>query len=181
MRVKGILFNLLILFGMTLIFSGCAGTRSTVRTSLPGVPDWFLNPPQEEGMLYGTGQAQKQSLSLAKTTADNRAIEAVAQQIKTNVRSMFKDFMQQTGTDTDAEYIETTEKTIKNVVNLTLTGVKIIKRAVGPDGKTVYSLVGIPMSEVKKMVVQTVKKDSSLTKLRASKSFQELDREMGSE
>jgi len=160
-----------------LFIGACASAPKGPAVALVGTPDWFLNPPQSTTVLYGTGTAKKQSLSLAKTTADNRAIEAVAQQVSTRVKSMFKDFMKETGVDTNSEYLELTEKTTKNIVNVTLKGVKIEKRAVGPDQATVYSLASYPVAGINNAVAESIKKEQNLyTKFQASQSFKELEK-----
>jgi len=69
-----------LLIPMSLMLVNCGGGKP--KAKMQDIPEWYLNPPQAEDVLYEAGDAVKQSMGLAKEAADARARDGVAQKQK---------------------------------------------------------------------------------------------------
>jgi hypothetical protein len=182
--------TLLIVAG--LLFAGCAGNKPQVvsqpqvQAQAPkndsDIPDFVLNPPQDAGVIYGTGIAEQQSAQLAKETADLRARKEIAAVLSQKISTMLKDFLGQAGLGTDAEVTELSQSVTRAITTMDLVGVTIVKRAY-IKGK-MYSLAKYPLDDsARKMVTDAVTKSLSskqalLSQFRAKQGFEELDKEL---
>lgn len=166
------------LFIVALFVIRCAGpgSGSTEASSLPGAPNWFLNPPTEEGALYGVGNAKKQNPSLAKNAAAARARTEVANAVEVKVSSMLKDFMQESGVGESAEALEFTQQVTKQVTDQTLQGCVIKSTSVGKDGM-VYVLVEYPLTAMRDSALNEARRQEALyNEFKAEQGFQALEK-----
>jgi uncharacterized lipoprotein YmbA len=181
--------TLLIVAG--LLVAGCAGPKPQVAQAPAEVqaqkndseiPDFVLNPPQEAGVLYGTGIAEQQSAQLAKETADLRARKEIATILGQKISTMLKDFLGQAGLGTQAEVTELSQSVTRAITNTELVGVTITKRAY-IKGK-MYSLAKYPLDDsARKLITDAVSntlssKQALLSQFRAKQGFEELDKEL---
>ena len=93
-------FVLLVVIPIFQIFPGCTSMPEKTRTLVGDFkpPDWVNKgggafKDANEKVFYGVGLADgMNNLSLQRTTADNRALANIANQIKTVVKGFTKDF-----------------------------------------------------------------------------------------
>ncbi|MCD6099637.1 MAG: hypothetical protein DRP91_01840 [Candidatus Neomarinimicrobiota bacterium] len=157
----------------------CGGGRPVA--DVEEIPEWYLNPPVAEDAIYGSGDAVKQSLALAKEAADARARDAVARAIEVKVSNMLKNFMQESGLAEDAEALEFTESVSKQVANTVLRGCKITKRTVKTEGRLyhVYSLAEYNLNSLIQETLDQARKHKALyNEAKARLGFEELEKEI---
>ena len=148
-RLMLVSFALVLIIGM--LVSACGS-----KVSEGMAPDWFLNPPDSEDTIYGTGASpQMTSIQLATTTADANARAALAQTIQVSVQGMVRTFLQQSGTMDNARALQFTESIGKQVYDVSLVGSRIEKREI-KSGRC-YSLAEISMDSVKSSLMGAVR------------------------
>ena len=161
-----------------LIFVSCAGTGSgsTEERGSSDMPDWFLTPPTAEDAYYGVGQAKKQNPSLTKKTATARARGEINEAISSNVSSLLKDFMQESGVSGNAEATEFSTSVIKQVSSNNLKGSTIEKVYVAKDA-TIYILVVYSLNAAKQYSLDAAKKEEALyNEFKANQGFDALEK-----
>ena len=150
------------------LFNACAANR----------PKWFLNPPLSKDKIYGTGASEKTKIqSLGKQVADSNARTDLANTIQVSVKSMVRTFLQQSGTIEETKALQFSEAVSKNVVDVTLTGVKITKRE--ERGDVYYSLAEISMDSVKNALLSAVRNAAAeYSERKAKQAFEDLNNEI---
>lgn len=178
----------LLLIGMLLVVS-CAAQKPKAPEKPAGppqcVPEWVENPVTAEDGVYGYGNAKMQTSNLSKTAADSRARDEVVRSIQVKVNNMIKDFSAQYGPDEGGQLLGTFETVSKQVASYVLTGCKIVKRKVCPDG-TWHSLAQWPIGqadqlkkELKDRTKNSLKNEEALyNQFKAKQGFEELDKEI---
>jgi hypothetical protein len=128
--MKRLIPALLILIAALLVF-GCA---SKPQSGGSNMPDFVLNPPVQDDVLYGIGSAKQASDQMSITMADSRARQSISFQIRTNVQAMITDYARQSGTQDNNVALEFAEVVGRQLVNAELSGAKVIKREKMKDG-----------------------------------------------
>jgi len=121
------------------------------------IPEWVKNPKDTPDAVYGTGSAHLRNHSLTMDAADGRARRQIIKTIKTKIDARFKDFMQESGFDEDAQSLQFVESISRHISSETLHGCKIIKREFCPDGK-IWSLAMLPLDQVARIKSLTSQK-----------------------
>ena len=153
-----------------------------VEKALSNIPDWFLNPPVAENAIYTAGVATSGDMQFAMDKAVLSAKTALASQLNNRVSARIRDFMNEVGIANDAAMSAEAERVSQNVVTeVNLAGFRRDKSQVFQEGCTyrAYALLYYPMGDANKIVRDQVKKSDRLeARLRASKAFQELEKEI---
>ena len=131
--VKSILF-ILVIVGY---FVSCA---SSGGYDVKDIPDFYLNPPSAEDAVYGVGDAKMSTLSMSRTMALSRARDDVARQVEGMVKNAITDYAQEAGAGKGAQVINFAETVSRQIVEITLNGVKTKEVSAGKDG-TIYAMV----------------------------------------
>ncbi len=173
---------ILVLSGVVMAaLAGCAGPKvsgTTEERESRDMPEWALQPPEMEGMLYGVGQAKKQNPSLAKTVAAQRAREEIAATIKIKVERLVKDFMQESGVGQRAQALEFTSAVSKGVTDATLTGSLIKEAYLAKDG-TYFILVEYSLDEARHQAIEAARQEEALyNEFKAEQGFDALEAEL---
>ena len=163
-----------------MLLVGCAstgsGSGSTEERGSSDMPDWFLTPPTAEDAYYGVGQAKKQNPSLTKKTATARARGEINEAISSNVSSLLKDFMQESGVSGNAEATEFSQSVIKQVSSNNLKGSTIEKVYVAKDA-TIYILLVYSLNSAKQYSLDAAKKEEALyNEFKANQGFDALEK-----
>ena len=142
------------------------------------VPDWYLNPPESKNIIYGTGASEKtQSVELGKQVADANARTDLANTIQISVQSMVRTFLQQSGNIEAARALQFAESVSKQVVDITLSGVKISNRDV--KGGRYFSLAEISTDSMKKALLSQVRDAAArMAEQKAKDAFKDLEKEI---
>ncbi len=160
--------------------TGCGGSKT--QGGGEALPDFVLNPPKEQGYLFGSGMAEKASPQLAKEVADLRAKKEIAKILGQKISTLMKDFMGESGIGDSAEVTEFTNSVTKAITDIDLVGAEIIKREF--EGGIMYALAKYPLdSRARDLIKGVVKKqlssdDAMMSAFRAKQGFDELDKEL---
>ncbi|MBF9015453.1 MULTISPECIES: LPP20 family lipoprotein [unclassified Oceanispirochaeta] len=120
--------------------SGSGGEKVKERRDLP---EWFLNPPVADEIIYGLGMAKMSSDSLSRDTAIARARKDVALQVSTRVQSMMTDYAQEAGAEGNTQTINFVETVTKQVADVELKGSNTEKVYAAVDGNW-FAMVAYP-------------------------------------
>jgi len=126
-------------------FICCSSTKPHSKQKLP---EWYLNPPQDKGVFYGVGDAERPQLNLSKKIATSRARDELARQIKAQVTSSMNDYQKASGVGASAEATEFNEYTSSNTINMALQYSIIEKTEV--FGNRVFVMVSYDVKEAQK-------------------------------
>ena len=134
------------------------------------VPVWYLNPEDflvekygnEASYFFGTGQSTKEVASLAKQTADSRAVMEVARQVGLEAKAKIADYMAQSGASgDDPGLLEFTESVSKQLAEANLIGCKVVQRAVSVDGKTYFALAVYSLADAQKLMAEQMQQSQT--------------------
>jgi len=158
-----------------------AVTQAVGRT-ITNIPSWFTQPPVDLNSFYQTGSEVSQDLQQSIDDAVLGARSQLALRLANRATVIIQSFGNQTRTGDDEQInrlINTTRSNIAKDVNLA--GYVVEKSEVIQEGNRYRSfvLVRYPLGENNKVVIDQIKKDSAAEfKLKASKAFQDLEREI---
>jgi hypothetical protein len=147
--VKKGLFNGAVLFAAAvLVLAGAGCGSSPAVASRVDRPDWVLNPPQDDEMLFGLGSANSTNESRGWRMAENRARSSISYQITTIVEGMQTDYTKQAGNDGAEIGQSFFEDVGRQLTANALNGARVEKRGVGSNG-TYFVLVSYSESALK--------------------------------
>src|SRR5579859_4279022 len=93
-------------------------------------PDWYMNPPHDDGYLYAAGSATSTDLQFAVDKAVLNAKYQLADQMAGKVSGKQKDFITETA---DGRHSGTAERATSNVVaDIALPAYQVVQRKVVP-------------------------------------------------
>jgi hypothetical protein len=119
---------------------GCASAPAAEAPPESDIPDWYLNPPDAENAVFGTGSAKLTNQNLAMQAAEARARTSIAFTLKANVQAMITDYAKEAGNVSESSSLAFVESISQQLTDARLSGAKLYKRGVGRDG-TVYVAV----------------------------------------
>ncbi len=163
-----------------LILAGCAGRMGSGSESRGSrdMPDWAMNRPSMEGMVYGVGRDKKQKPSLAKNVAAQRARDEVAAAVKIRVESLVKEFMQESGVGERSEALAFTRSVGRGVTDATLVGAMIKETYIARDG-TYFVLVEYSLDQARRKAIETARQEEALyNEFKSEVGFDELEAEL---
>ncbi|HVO34714.1 MAG TPA: hypothetical protein VMT21_04045 [Gemmatimonadales bacterium] len=106
-------------------------------------------------VFYGTGLVDDiGSASLARQVVDTRARAAVAQAVQTYVRQLIRDYQAQTRAESGAEGEGYSDATVVELVNLTLSGVRITEHWQSRDSGNLWALARLDLEEASRALEQ---------------------------
>lgn len=161
-----------------------ARTEAAKKTekTLDKAPDWFLNPPVDGKYMYAVATDYSSELQFAIDKAVLNAKVGLAAQVGNRVSSSMKEFALEGGTGGEARVSREIERVSKEMVaEVNIAGFTIQKREIlaQEGGYRVYVLARLPLADANKLVVAETKKNAFLdSRLRASKAFQELEKDI---
>ncbi|GHV75413.1 hypothetical protein AGMMS49942_02340 [Spirochaetia bacterium] len=117
------------------------------------VPPWYLNPPEDDGNIYGIGSAKLARPERSQSAAENRARTSLAFQLEALVDAMETDYYNEAGTIKDAAVAESFEAVSRQLASARVSGAKVTERKVGSDG-TVYALVAYSQAAAKEDITK---------------------------
>ncbi len=184
----GILLVVLLL-GSVALCVGCGRKKVTpvvvvVQPENPLAPDWYLNLPTDPNNFYSVAEAVSNSIQFAADRAKNLARVELANQFQVKITGLFKQFREEVGAPEDAELLQLAMAVSKSVVSEAINGSKLVKQEVREkgNGKKLYQafvLLEMGIGEANSTLMAKVKANKNLyTQFRASKGFQELEKEV---
>lgn len=126
------------------------------------IPVWFLQTPQQEGYLFGTGTGRSRDLGMAKEKALSEAQGKIAEAVDGKVTKQTKVFKTEAGSNVIENSSTVTKKTAINV-NFTGTEVRevVVRLETGGFYRT-FVLVALPLGENNQVLKQQM--DAVLTR-----------------
>jgi hypothetical protein len=153
-----------------------------VEQTIDKSPKWFLEPPVESNAIYSVATDYSTDLQFAIDKSMLNAKVGLATQISNKVSSKMKEFAQEVGAGSDAQVVKEIERVSTELVTeVNLSGFTTAKREIIQQGSGYrsYVMLRYPLGEANKMVVEQTKKNAILdSKIRASKAFQELEKDI---
>ena len=161
---------------VTIVLAGCA---TQAPYNVKDIPDFYLNPPVAEDAIYGLGDAKMSSLSMSRTMAFSRARDDVARQVEVTVKNAITDYAQEAGQGDNKQAIEFAESVSRQLVDVTLRGVKQIQGHAASDG-TYYVLVEYPMNALLQEAEANFERNeaSAFAEFKATKALEQLNFEL---
>jgi hypothetical protein len=151
------LFGVLIVLASILVLMGC-GSSPAASGGGSNLPDFILNPPDDEDVIYGVGIAKMANDSMGMQIAENRARVSISQQIDSRVRNMIDDYQAQAGDSGNSSDAEGFQQVVSRTLSQTkLAGTKTVKRD-KVDG-TWYALVSISKADAAKQASDVINKE----------------------
>jgi hypothetical protein len=187
-KFMGILLVVLLL-GSVALCVGCGKKRVApevvvIEPENPLAPDWYLNLPTDPNNFYSVAEAVSNSMQFAADRAKDLARVELANQFQVKITGLFKQFREEVGAPEDAELLQLAMAVSKSVVSESINGAKLVKQEMKEksNGKTLYQafvLMEMGIGEANTTLVSKVKANNRLyTQFRASKGFQELEKEV---
>lgn len=138
-----------------------AACASTSGSSVPkGAPDFVLNPPQSDTVIYGVGYAKLATTNMGLTMAETRARAAVARELGTVVKQMIDDYAadasEVSGNKGEAEAFA--QSVSRSLSGADVKGAKVIRREQTDDG-TWWVLVSYDKTAAEKDALAQLNKD----------------------
>ncbi|OAN48827.1 hypothetical protein A6A04_19705 [Paramagnetospirillum marisnigri] len=153
-----------------------------VKDTVSDAPSWFTAPPKDEFSLYAPGTATSSDMQMAVDKATLNGKRIVADRLKSLLSAKMKDFASESGMAEDARVMSEVERVTTNVVTeANMAGYQAVKSEIKPQGTQyrAYVLVQYPLGEANRIMVdQTRKSDLLDGKLRASKAFLDLEKDI---
>jgi len=150
-----------------------------VEQQIEIIPDWYLEPPKSESVIYATGTSASPDLQLSMDIAVLSAKTTLADRINGRLRSQTKSFMSRIGTDVDAAVLQEVEKATKNIIaDVDVAGYRVDKSHVVQNGNQyrAYVMLEYSDSEANKILANRLRADRVLlSKIRSTQAYQELD------
>lgn len=152
------------------------------KSTVDEAPKWFAQPPVDATAIFATGTANSSDMQMAMDRAMLTAKRELANQLNARLSSKMKEFVNEVGGANDAQLNRQVEIATQNVVtDVNLAGfrredAKVV--AQGPQFRA-YVLLRYPLGDANRILLNQVKKNSQIeAKVRASKAFQELEKEI---
>lgn len=169
-------------------FPGCESTPSAVKPDVAfqdmKAPDWVKRgkKPGNEFCYYGLGSAMNISnTSLLRTTAENRARNAVAAKLQVLSESLGRDYQASTSAGEGPESFEQNVSTVvKTVVSQTMLGVEIDDYWQNPATGEFFALAKLDLNAFKNAAAKSPGLDAKVRGFiqdNAETEFQKLDKE----
>lgn len=156
--------------------------KQQTKQILEKSPSWFLQPPVEKNAIYAVATDYSSDLQFAIDKSLLNAKVGLASQINNRVSSKMKEFAQEGGAANDLQVTREIERVSSELISdVNLSGYTVPKREIFQQGNgyRAYVMIRYPVGEANKLAVEQTKKNSFLeSKMRASKAFQELEREI---
>lgn len=166
---------------LLLVPLGCSGSKK-LKAPTGGklkVPEWYLDPPEDDDRLVGVATADSLDLQTAVDKAKQDARVDIARQLDLRVTGMSKRFVEETGLAEDAELLGMFTQVSRSIVSDSLTGTRLVKEELdrSPSGYRAYVMMDMPIGEANARFVEKIRAQQRLyTRFRASEAFEELDR-----
>ncbi len=167
--MKRLVFTVLVILSVLLVFS-CSSEK------VSGVPDFVLNPPVADDVIYGVGYGNQSKLSLSKTVAETNARADIARQIETTIQASVTDYAQEAGVDDNTQVISFVESVTREITDTKLSGAKPVKFEQDDDGG-IWVLMQLDKSELKAAAEEAFvrNEDAAFAEFKAAQALEKLD------
>ena len=158
-----------------------AATKAA-QESVAKAPSWYVQPPVDANSIYAAATETSSDMQMSMDMAVLSAKRTLAAQIVNRVSSKMKEFAMQVGSNDDNQVTKEIDRVTQLVITeVNLAGFTREKSELIAQGKgyRTYVLLRYPLGESNRMIVDQMKKSAVLdSKLRASKAYQELEKDI---
>ena len=155
---------------------------NTVKQSVDLTPAWFSKEPEDRNYIYGFASAVADSRQIAYDKATLAAKTSLASKLGDYVTGTAKNMIENSGTEQDAQTLSSLTIIQKSISkDIQLLGWNEVNRSTVPqnDKYLTFILLRYPLGEANKVLLSQIKRDQVLSnKLKASKAFEDLEREI---
>lgn len=145
-------------------------------------PPWYAAPPTDAANMYAAGTAVSADMQFALDKAALNAKRALADQVRGKVSADMKDYLEESGGAIQPISAVRGERVVHSVVtDVDLNGYEVAQRKViaAGTGFRAFILIRYPIASAAHQVVAAVHQtDDGAMKLRATKAFTDLEREI---
>ena len=157
--------------------------NEVVKTQVEMIPNWYMNIPSDDEIIYSSGTANAPDMQLAVDIAILNAKTVLADRINGKLDGMTKSFIAKIGsTDLDASVLTEIEKTTKNIIaSVDVSGYKVDESKIVKDGTQyrAYVLLAYDNEEATKIMMNRMRKDRMVySRLRSTQAWKELEKEV---
>ena len=156
--------------------------RKAVETNISKTPDWFLQNDNNPDAIYVTATEGAVDMQLSIDMAMLSAKRLLTQNLGELISSRMTEFATQTNSGDDITLSKEIERLTKTLIaEVQLNGYTRDRITVIPNGREYQTYVRLryPTEELKKMMAKEVKKNNIMaTKVRKTKAFEELEKEI---
>jgi len=153
-----------------------------VETNISKTPDWFLQNDNNPDAIYVTATEGAVDMQLSIDMAMLSAKRLLTQNLGELISSRMTEFATQTNSGDDITLSKEIERLTKTLIaEVQLNGYTRDRINVIPNGREYQTYVRLryPTEELKKMMAKEVKKNNIMaTKVRKTKAFEELEKEI---
>lgn len=181
MRKSSIIFAAAVVLVVFMV--GCASEPApapvTEAQAPPGLPSFYLNPPQADDAIYGVGSAKMSTIDTSRRMAISRAREDIAFQMNAAIQAAIIDYAQEAGVDGNNQVISFVETISRQVTETTLQGARPEQVEQGPDG-TIFALVSYPLNGFSEAASEAFRRneDAAFAEFKADQALQALDAQL---
>jgi len=166
---------------LSVILISCGGSSSLSSTDEGDIPDWYLNTPKDDNILYASSSATSKDMQLAINKAATDARAEIARNIELRVKGLSKKFDEEVGQGEKAELLQQFTQVSKVVVSTSLSGSEIAKKEIFKSGGNwrAYVLAKYPIGEANRTLQQQIRNNKNLyTRFRETQAMKQLDDEV---
>ncbi|EME67705.1 hypothetical protein H261_22168 [Paramagnetospirillum caucaseum] len=154
----------------------------SVKSTLDELPSWYTSPPIDEHSIYAPGTATSTDLQFAEDKAILGAKRALADRINGRISAKLKEFISESGSGESPQILTESERVTSNLITeVNVAGYAITEKKFIPMGQQYRAVVLLqyPLGNANRILVDQVNKNAVLQgKVRASKAFQELEKDI---
>ena len=154
----------------------------TVEQTISKAPSWYTQPPVDINSIFQSATESSPDMQRSMDKAVMTAKSQLASKLGDRVSQKIRDFATETGTINDEQVVRTIDTTRQSVAkDINLAGFVLDKSEVVQEGNRYrsYVLLRYPLGENNKVIVAQVKKNAVLdAKVKASKAFEDLEKEI---
>ena len=186
--MKKIFFKIITFTFILLLSTNCGSSKGPDLTpdaskkTLSGVPDWFLNTPNNEGYRYTSAESTSRSMQMAIDKATLAASNKLAGQVKSEMNGLIKRTQEETGLDEASSVIDRFSQVQEQVIATSLEDWKVSKQEIEVQktdtGKIyrAYVLVEWDEGAANKRLLEKIKSNEEVyNAIRATELYEEME------
>jgi ABC-type Fe3+-hydroxamate transport system substrate-binding protein len=154
----------------------------TVEQTISKAPSWYTQPPVDINSIFQSATESSPDMQRSMDKAVMTAKSQLASKLGDRVSQKIRDFATETGTINDEQVVRTIDTTRQSVAtDINVAGYVLDKSEVVQEGNRYrsYVLLRYPLGENNKVIVAQVRKNAVLdAKVKASKAFEDLEKEI---
>ena len=180
--------HLILLLTSSLFIFNCASkgspdlTPEPSRKTMTNMPEWFLNTPVKEGIIYVSSTSTSQDMQLAINKATLDASTRLAGQVESEMNGYVERAQEEIGMGDNSDIIDSFNQTQSQVISSSLKSWKVSKKELQEERTNTgyiykaYVLIEWDEGSAQKRLLAKIKADEKLfNAMRATELFDEME------